>query len=283
MDDLNKVNIFLLGSRKSGTTSLANYLASHKEISLSRIKESNYWNDEALERTKTIDEYHALFDWSVNNQLDASTGYTTYPICAEDLPEKIYNYNPKAKLIYLVRHPLERIISHYKMSYERGDLSGSLNDALVNHPLLIASGKYNFQLQRYLKFFPLEQLLVLNTKDLTLKITQKRIKEFLGLNFDFESSIPRDNTSTSDFRMPRDKDALLNSKVFVSIKRLFPQSMIRFVKRQVFNSINAEMDTSLNAESLALLKRELYDDMKDLASYSDIDIEQWINFEEYIR
>lgn len=281
MDGLKKVNIFLIGSRKSATTSMANFLGGHKEISLSSIKESNYWDDKAIERIETISAYHDLFDWSVTNQLDASTGYTSYPYCDTNLPKKIFQYNKDAKFIYLIRHPIDRIISHYKMSFERGDLSGSLNEALVHHPLLIACGKYYTQLERFLEFFPKEQLLVLSTDEIKNKEFHRKLIQFLNLKIDFETTIAQDNSAIRDFRMPRKAEGILNSKLFSSIKRLFPKSVVRGIKRRMFNSVNVGMDTSLNNSSLALLKKELYSDVEKLNAFIDLDIDNWKNFKEY--
>jgi len=279
--DLKKVNIFLLGSRKSGTTSLANFLDSHDEISLSKIKESNYWDSNAIERTKSLEEYHALFDWSVRNQLDASTGYTSFPICEENIPKNIFEYNPKAKLIYIVRHPMERIISHYKMSFERGDLQCSLKIAIHDHELLLACGKYFSQLQRFLNFFPKNQLLVLKSNQLNNQKTQDQLTEFLGLENKFVISIQKDNAANSDYRMPRKADAILNSKMIAFLKILFPKSIIHWVKQMVFNSVNSKLDVTLDKETIEFLKDELYSDIDQLRNIVDFDLDDWKNFEDY--
>lgn len=281
MDRLEKVNIFLIGSRKSGTTSMANYLGGHKEISLSSIKESNFWDDKAIERIDSMAAYHDLFDWSVANQLDASTGYTSFPFCDENLPEKIFQYNRNAKLIYLVRHPIDRIISHYKMSYERGDLSGSLNKALVHHPLLIACGKYYTQLDRFLKYFPKEQVLVLSMDELSNNEFQSKLIQFLNLESDFKTSIAQDNSADRDFRMPRRAEAILKTKLFSGVKKLFPKTVVRFIKEKVFKSVNSGLDTSLNMASKSLLRNELYSDIEKLSGFVDLDFERWNNLNDY--
>lgn len=275
MDHLKKVNIFLIGSRKSGTTSLASYLGSHRDISLSSIKESNYWDKKSIERVDSISEYHQLFDWSVDNQLDASTSYTTYPFCSKDLPEKIYNYNPEAKLIYLVRNPIERIKSHYKMSFERGDLKGSLNEALLNHPLLISCGKYYFQIQRFLKFFSKEQVLVLSIDELNTKDLAEKVSNFLELKSDFDFIMNKENAANDSLRMPRKMDGFLNGKWFSGIRKWIPRNIVRYIKGLVFRTLNREIDVSLNKESIALLESELLDDLLALQDYVSFDIDQW--------
>jgi len=93
MNAKQKVNIFLIGSRKSATTSMANFLNNHVDISLSSIKEPNFFDAKSIGTIKTITEYHKLFDWSTKYQLDASTNYTTYPICDDKVAARIYEYN----------------------------------------------------------------------------------------------------------------------------------------------------------------------------------------------
>jgi len=213
--------------------------------------------------------------------LDASTGYTSYPHCSKDLPERMFRYNKKIKLIYLVRHPLDRIISHYKMSYEKGDLHGSLDEALVSHPILISCGKYYSQLERFLEFFPREQLLVLDIQELNSNSLQNKLIDFLHLEHSFESLIAKDNSSDNDYRMPRNVEGVLKSKLFSNIKNIFPSSVVRYVKSKIFNSLNAGMDTSLNKESLRLLQKELYKDIERLNEFVDLDIDKWKNFNDY--
>ena len=273
-----RVNIFLIGSRKSGTTSLANFLDGHSEISLSTIKESNYWDTNAIESIGSIDEYHNLFDWNTPHQLDASTNYTTYPICAEDVAARMHKYNPDAKIIYLIRNPIDRIISHYKMSYERGDLIGTLDEAIINHPLLIACSKYHTQIQRYIKLYPIDQILLLDNKELNGAETEAKLKSFLGLQNDFKVIIKRDNSAVSDYRMPRKFDSILNNAFFSFVKKILPNTTIKYVKRKLFISMNEAKDISMNDKSLSILRKELYTEIDHLQTLVDFDIKDWKNF-----
>jgi len=111
MNAKQKVNIFLIGSRKSATTSMANFLNNHVDISLSSIKEPNFFDAKSIGTIKTITEYHKLFDWSTKYQLDASTNYTTYPICDDKVAARIYEYNSSAQISrYLEIFPKENIL-----------------------------------------------------------------------------------------------------------------------------------------------------------------------------
>lgn len=270
-----KVDIFLIGSRKAGTTSLANFLNGHPDISLSSNKESNFFDTNHNNRALTTEAYHDQFNKECSHWLDASTSYTSYPICDKNTAQRIYDYNPDAKLIYIVRQPLERIISHYKMSYERGDLSGSLNEALVNHPLLIACSQYYSQIQRYLKFFPLENILIMESDNLNELGINKLLKSFLSLTNEFTTEVGMDNSANQDYRMPRKLDNILRSDFLSSIKRLLPEAFIRVLKKRFFTIRNTKMDLELDDHSRKLLSEKLSSEMANLQKLVQFDISDW--------
>lgn len=275
MEDIidKKVNVFLVGSRKSGTTSLANFLSSHKDISLSSTKEPDYFHNII---SGPINDYHELFEWNKKIQLEASTSYTsnldsTFQNCLN-----IEKYNPKAKIIYIVRQPIDRIRSHYRMSYERGDLNVSLNEALKSHRLLIDCSKYYSQINNYIQTFSKENVLILNNEDLNSKKTETSLVKFLGLSTGFDTNIGTDNSASADYRMPRDMDSILNNKLYAFIKLLFPISFIKYFKTKYYNKINSGMNLNLNEESKQIIKEELITEMVNLQKFISFDISKWI-------
>jgi len=277
MNAKQKVNIFLIGSRKSATTSMANFLNNHVDISLSSIKEPNFFDAKSIGTIKTITEYHKLFDWSTKYQLDASTNYTTYPICDDKVAARIYEYNSSAKLIYLVRNPIDRIKSHYKMSYERGDLTGSLDDALLSHRLLLICSKYYEQISRYLEIFPKENILILNIDEISKNDSIKKIESFLELQTSFVSEMRSDNMANTDYRMPRKMDPILNHKAYNTIKKIMPISFVKLVKKVFFQKRNSNISIELSEMSLHLIRKELWSDMDKLQDMVDFDISDWKN------
>ena len=76
---------------------------------------------------------------------------------------------PDARLVYLVRDPVERIVSHYSHRTvnwpEMGSLEAALGDPGMREWLVTPSRYWN-QLEQYLRLFPEEQLLVLDSDDL---------------------------------------------------------------------------------------------------------------------
>lgn len=106
------VNLFIVGAAKSGTTSLWKYLGQHPEVytTLDELhKEPAFFS--AHGETLGLRNYQVLFKDSVNERYrcDASTAYLTSPESAE----RIHQYNPLAKVIAIVRNPIDRAYSLY--------------------------------------------------------------------------------------------------------------------------------------------------------------------------
>lgn len=268
-----KVGVFLVGSRKCGTTSLANLLASHKDISLSKDKEPNYFNNTI---SKDLESYHTLFDWSKKIQIEASTSYTSDLKKSRSINEEIKKYNPSAKIIYIVRNPLERIKSHYRMSYERGDLHAPLDDALLSHQLLIDCSKYYSHIKNYITSWGRDNILIINNEELNSSLTEKSLIKFLNLDVPFSKNIGMDNTASTDLRMPKSIDRFLNSKITYFAKSLLPKSVIAKLKSLYYYRRNKNMTMDLNSNSRKLIKKELLTDLERLETIVDFNITHWI-------
>jgi len=97
---------------------------------------------------------------------------TPYYMYVPEVPERIYNMIPEAKLIFLLRDPVERAYSHYwhevktgweTLSFEEAidieDIRISKSELFKNHYSYLDRGKYAVQIERFLKFFPKSQIL----------------------------------------------------------------------------------------------------------------------------
>jgi hypothetical protein len=104
-----KVNLFIIGAPKCGTTSLANYLNEHPKIKLGSDKEPHYFNFDMKNRyVNSITDYHAIYkDHDCKYLLDASVWYYYSEVAIRE----IVNYNPEAKFIYMVRDPVSLFYS----------------------------------------------------------------------------------------------------------------------------------------------------------------------------
>lgn len=161
----------IIGAAKSGTTSLYHYLCRHPRVSMGKKKEPCYFaRDEVYGRG--LAWYAELFDGAGEDQIcgEASTDYTRWPE-APLVPERIKAVMPHVKLIYLMRHPVDRAYSHYvhrhtKELYAGEPFTRTFEQHVADDTMCLNSSLYIEQINRYLEHFPRESLLPLLTSDL---------------------------------------------------------------------------------------------------------------------
>jgi Sulfotransferase domain. len=103
-------NLLIIGSQKAGTTSLHTYLSYHPEIFMSKNKELAFFC--GTNSDKDTDWYRSNFKTDKAIRGESSMVYThckRYP----GVPARIHELIPEAKLIYILRDPISRVLSHY--------------------------------------------------------------------------------------------------------------------------------------------------------------------------
>jgi hypothetical protein len=176
----------VIGAMKAGTTSLYHYLRSHRQIFMPRVKELDFFA-EAGNWNRGLDWYRRQFadaDGALARG-EASTLYTKYPH-HQGVPERIAAVLPEARLIYVVRNPIERMRSHYQHRVKIGAEADPPEVALFSHPTYLDCSRYGMQLERYLDHFPREQILVVTSEALRSdrQATVQQVYRFLGVDAD---------------------------------------------------------------------------------------------------
>jgi len=145
-------------------------LAQHAEISMSVPKELNFftWHWE-----RGLDWYAAQFD-DLPVRGEATPEYTVYPGWPETA-ERVGRTLPEARLIYLVRDPVERVISHWQHVVTAGVFRKPFEETILSPSFrgsqFAQRTRYQAQLDRYLAYFPREAVLVVSLEQL---ITNRR-------------------------------------------------------------------------------------------------------------
>lgn len=143
----------IVGAMKSATSTLQEQLAVQPGIFMSDPKEPNFFsNDEQFSRG--LGWYSGLFARAKTADLagEASTHYTklpTYPRTVSRLKQHL----PGARFVYVMRHPIDRLISHYVHEWSMGAYHYPLVEAVERHPELVAYGQYAMQLAPYFEAF----------------------------------------------------------------------------------------------------------------------------------
>jgi Sulfotransferase domain len=180
-------NLIVIGAQKCGTSGLHFYLGLHPEVSVSEPKELNFF---IAERNwpRGLDWYRSRLDPDAAVRVDASPNYTAYPQHKE-VPERMAATLPDARLVYIVRDPIERIAAHWVHNYSKGRHHGALAETILKPKTsYIDRSRYAMQLDRFLALYPREQLLVLENEDLRHRRaeTLRKVFEFAGADPSFK-------------------------------------------------------------------------------------------------
>ncbi len=155
----------IIGAMKSATTSLFRWLDEQPETCMAHPKETRFFSDLWPNGRAW---YESKFAEATPEQIlgEASQNYTS-PVYAPDAAERMAELIPSARLIYIIRHPVERIRSHYRHEVQRRRESRSLVEALrePGNPYL-GHSSYAACLQPYVDRFPRERILVVRFEDL---------------------------------------------------------------------------------------------------------------------
>lgn len=182
-------NLVVIGAPKAGTTSLHEYLALHPEIFMSTPKELKFFT--AKNWRSRIDEYSRRFA-AAPIRGESSPNYSLYPF-GPSVAERMRELIPDARVIYLVREPIERAIAHYveavALRFENRPVGEALGDRANPANPYICGSSYGMQIERFYRQFSPDRVLVLDQTDLLTRRapTLRRVFSFLGVDPDFRS------------------------------------------------------------------------------------------------
>lgn len=204
-----KVSFIVVGAQKSGTTALYHFLSQHPELSLSRVKETNYFSTDIFWKNNVnYDLYHKYFKTHFK-KIKYGEASPNYMLNHDIVAPRVAKYNPNIKLIFILKNPVERAFSQYKMHVKKHNLNLSFAECLQiginpnqtdivldknNQVTLngstrllesyIGFGKYVEQIRTFKKFFEPNQMLFLLNEDLLNhhEETMKVIYNFLNVS-----------------------------------------------------------------------------------------------------
>ena len=174
----------IIGAAKSATTSLTAALGRHPEIQISQSMEPKFFGRHYL---RGWEWYANQFEADPRRPLrgEASTIYTSSYGCYARTPELIHHHLGPIPLIYLTRHPLRRIESHWRHWRGRSKHCPPF-DQLLRSPRLrqrvVEASLYHQQWQRYRRWFPQQSMLSITTEELSAhpQTSLRRILSFIG-------------------------------------------------------------------------------------------------------
>jgi hypothetical protein len=268
----------VIGAAKSGTTSLCEYLRMHPQVFVSEPKEPQFFPLE-FNWGKGIQWYASHFAAAGDARAigEGSTTYTRYPH-SKGVPERMYSLVPRAKLIYLVRHPIERMISQYQQHVWHGwESERSIERALLNNVFYTDISRYATQLEQYLQFFPRDQLLVITSEDLRREreTVMRRIFEFIHVDKNLTlSDLDRKFNTTDDKRKARKVDGVLRRLPAYDRVAAHVPGPIRMAKYYLTTKGSGKRPT-ISEKLRRDLEERLREEVARLQSYMDPGFDGW--------
>lgn len=199
----------IIGAQKGGTSSLFKYLEPHPDLLMSYRKQVHFF-DKLYHRG--VKYYRSNFPIKAFSRGRLTGEATPYYIFHPEVPARIHKVLPNAKLILLVRNPIDRAYSHYNMKVNQGWESIPTFDEAIEKEgerierelakmkenpryyskdlrnfTYLARGRYAEQLERWLQYYPLEQIRVYQSEQFfeDPMAVLRDIYDFLGIQ-DFE-------------------------------------------------------------------------------------------------
>jgi len=181
-------NLIVIGGLKCGTTSLHHYLTLHPEIAMSRPKELNFFVAE-LNWELGRNWYASHFDPAARVRGETSPHYTNRPRF-EGVAERMRSIVPEARIVYMVRDPLDRMLSHYLHNLGGGYDDRPLAEALADdRSAYWQRSRYAYQLEPYLEAYGPDQIAVVAREELLREraATMRLVYAFAGVDPAFSS------------------------------------------------------------------------------------------------
>lgn len=288
---LNQPNLFIVGTAKSGTTSMYNYLNEHPDVYFPLVKETHYYSD----ATSSLDvdflppkkgkKYHTkvINDEKVYNELykdvkkeryigDSSPSY----FIDKNSAERIYKACPQAKIIVVLREPVGRAYSQFLMERRIGlephedfleavkaDYENGKERVWGKDHLYMDHGFYFKQLERYRKYFSDNQIMCISFFDLT-RNTEKVLKDvldFLNLDSSYKFNLEKVHNQYKTHRNIFTKAIVNNKGRLLYLVDLLPDSIIGVVKKIIFKEAEKP---KMNPNCIPYFKKTLSEDLLKL-------------------
>ena len=288
-------NLFIVGAMRAGTTSLYEYLKNIPDIYMSPVKEPKYFSEErdseytGVKRIKDKTEYLTLFEKAKDEKFlgEASIDYLYDP----DSAKLIKHIIPKARIIIILRDPVERAFSAYLMGMRSNPTESRVHEKLlydINEKikkkkirLALEASFYHDDVKRYLEIFGREQVKILIFEEMVKnpKGTIQEILDFLGLNYElgkFKVKAYNPFVGPSAPRGAFSKFLLEKGSKSKFVKKIIPSSKRNFLQTKVLSKQGSK--PKLKEEDRKLLKSLYANDVEKLKNLLDRPL-PWTNFQ----
>lgn len=254
-------DFFIIGAMKCGTSSLHDQLASQPGVFMSTPKEPNFFSDDDV-YAKGLDWYRGLFADAPASALkgESSTHYTKLPTHPATIG-RLASAVPRAQFIYVMRHPIDRLVSHYMHEWSQNVLTDPIDDAVASHPPLVDYGRYAYQLRPWIERFGRAAIMPIFFERMTAapQETLSQIGAFLGLEgLVWRNDLEASNVSSARIRKFPLYDLVVDHPAAAALRRtLVPRSLRDAIKRNLQMAERPDLSPETRARLAAIFDEDL--------------------------
>lgn len=278
-------DFFVVGAPRAGTTSLYHYLGQHPEIFTPAVKEPQFFSwpqiNETYYQARFVGEqsdYLALFSGRTDERAagDFSTSYMHEPTAAQ----RICDFNPRAKIVMVLRNPVERALSHHRMDLRDGYASETL-ETLISRDCAdprfrlqyITAGCYAEHISRFRQLFDDDQIHIALFEDLTERPGQmlERLFRFLDVDYGFNVDV-REIRNSTNLRRTGPIGRLASSRLARVVGPYAGTTLRLATQRLLGPQTQAKVSQPGAREVLTATFAQEIDDLEALV---DIDLSRW--------
>ncbi|WP_423816458.1 sulfotransferase [Salinibacter ruber] len=231
---------------KCGSTSLVEGLNTHPEVFVSKQSPPRFFHVEKY-RKKEFNYYCKFFDGRKEKVLSDDKGMYSWDSFCSKTPERIKRHLPRVKILYIIRHPVRRIESHWGWAVANGQPWGTINEAVQSVDRLIEMSLYWRQISRYRTHFDDDQINVLFLENLKAdpRTLFRDFGRFLGVDpdgFDFEEAATPKNQTADRRTDTRLAQRLRQWSGFWTLKEMIPDPIVHLGERMLRRDGKIEPD-----------------------------------------
>lgn len=273
--NLRAPDIVVIGAMRAGTTTLYEMLRQSGLVTVPRMKETDFFLEKQYQRgLKWLNNQYNDFSKPL---VDMSPNYTRYEVFP-GVPQRIYETNPNAKLVYILRDPVKRAISEYRHGTAMGYELPSPDEIYSNGDRGYECSRYYEQLLPYLEFWSIEDIHIVEFEDLVKDqwgVLNTLFKD-LGLSAEpIDQSVVHTNSADELKKVPSWWGQIRNEPIVEWVRSKTPRGMVTFLKSTFFRG-NSDIDKiEFPNHTLEAMRKSLKDDVAALRELTGKQFPNW--------
>lgn len=263
-----KPDFIIVGAMKCATSTLQKQLSMQPGIFMTTPKEPNFFSDDDV-YARGITWYRGLYSNAAASDIvgEASTHYTKLPTYPRTIERLAAHCGGDVKFIYVIRDPVQRLVSHYMHEWSQRKVDGDIGGALERRPELVAYSLYHDQILPYLETFGRNNVLLLCYERLASHPQEQLAlaASFIGYEKPaaWVESESRQNVSLERVRKFPGYEFVVGNPVLEKLRRgLVP----RRIREKIKHSLTLNSRPLLDAGTLAHLRSTFDRDLRRLGA-----------------